>query len=418
MTPEKAARQAANLLMLAYKATSPDDLGRPAPTLSFSVRLALSERRYMLTRDALDAIRKAARKLVPLIDFYPLTKVADHLATFVVEEKDAGTPLPQVHDRLKSSILGFLQQFTAQGEWEVVHVVRGIDLEGGRFTVGPCSVYLMDDEQFALWGRRNATGRYDPPGNARMLQDWCSQEAPLRGQSVAAVRVRAVDDAHARAKGKNRIEEVVNALRYAQLTLGFLDWPFAEIGLCNRGWQHDHSIVLRLDKPAFSTNWTGGGSAGNSYSMSRQAPGWDGLVRLVSLDLSQRSELQLRLTAALEWVGQAALAPSIPLRLVALVTALEALLIEESESLGKKTKLARRISTIVGQSPEEVGQTAKDAEELYEVRSECVHAGLVDVEAEEVANGVRLLGKTVEALGRPPFEQCASLADLVKVIEP
>jgi hypothetical protein len=128
--------------------------------------------------------------------------------------------------------------------------------------------------------------------------------------------------------------------------------------------------------------------------------------------------LQLRLTAALEWVGQAALAPSGPLRLVALVTALEALLIEESESLGKERKLAGRISAIVGHSPEAVGQAAKDPEALYEVRSECVHAGLVDVEAEEVATGVRLLGKTVEALVRPPFEQCASLADLLKLIEP
>jgi hypothetical protein len=231
----------------------------------------------MLPQDALDVIRKAARKLVPLIDFYPLTKVADHLATFVVEEKDARTPVPQVHKGLKSSILGFLQHFAAQGEWEVLHVVRGIDLEGGRFMVGPCSLYLMDDEQFTLWGRRYATGRYDPPGDARMLQSWWSQDAPLRGKSVAAVRVRAVDGEHARAKGKNRIEEVVNALRYAQLTLGFLDWPVAEIGLSNRGWQHDHSIVIRLDKPAFSTNWTGGGHQGNSCSLSRQAPGWDGL---------------------------------------------------------------------------------------------------------------------------------------------
>src|SRR5437016_2399540 len=109
-------------------------------------------------------------------------------------------------------------------------------------------------------------------------------------------------------------------------------------------------------------------------SISRQAPGWTGLEQLVRLDLSARNELQLRLTTALEWIGQAALAPSHPIRLVALVTALEALLIEESESAGKKTKLANRVSRLIADSDSEMPGLIKEIEELYKTRSECVHA--------------------------------------------
>src|SRR5207253_7943465 len=43
--------------------------------------------------------------------------------------------------------------------WEAVFAIRGIDPNAGSFQIGPCSFYLMDDGQFALWGRRFSSGR-------------------------------------------------------------------------------------------------------------------------------------------------------------------------------------------------------------------------------------------------------------------
>lgn len=417
MTPEKAAKQAANLLMFAFKDAILDSPSLAVGSAAHSVRLGPSGQRFVLRAEGLEALSKAARQLVPLLDTYPLEKVIDHLAAYVVEEKDVDTPLPQVHDRLRGRILQFLQGLASQGEWEVVYAVRCVDLSGGPFTIGPCSFYTMDDHQFRLWGQRFAAGLYAPPDDAPLLSTWFQHESALLDQVVASAKVRATDHEHARAKGRKRIEEILNVLRYGQIVIDFPSRYVPEIGLWAQQWQHDHSIVIRLDKPGFSTNQSLGGAIGIQLSICRHAPGWNGLARLVSLELSARSELQLRMTTALEWIGQAAAAPSSPIRLVALVTALEALLIERSESLGKKFKLANRVSKLVGQTQAEQQTLAKEVEELYETRSECVHAGLVDVEKDELRKAVQVIAKTVDALHHVPYSTIASLNDLLKMVE-
>jgi hypothetical protein len=300
MTPEKGAKLAANLLILAFKDITLDDGSISVAREPHDVRLGPSEQPYLLRLGCQTAIRKAARKLGPLLDFYPLEKCIDRLATFVVEVKDAGTPLADAHDRIRVRVLQFLQTLATQGEWEVLYAVRGTNPSECPFTLGPCQYYLMDDRQFELWGRRMAIGRYNPPNNAPIFQSWFQQEAVLRGQVVATVRVRATDREHARAKGRNRIEEVLNLLRYGQLVIGFTEKPYPEVGLSVQQWWEDHSIVVQLDRPNFGTRKTGVGQQGTLLSTCREAPGWIGLDQLVRLDLSARSELQLRMTTALE----------------------------------------------------------------------------------------------------------------------
>jgi len=415
MSPEKAAKQAANWLMLAFKSIVPDNYTVGAGHF----RKGPSGQSFLLKSESLEPFSSAARKLVPLIDYYPLEKCIDHLTNYVVEEKDAGTPLPRVHEHLRQKVLQFLQSFASQGEWEVVYAVRGVNCSEGPFTLGQCRFYLMDDHQFALWGRRFATGRYNPPANAPLFQSWVQHEAALRGQPVAVARVRATDQDHARAKGRSRIEEVINLLRYAQIAIGFGFGTFPEVGLRNQYELDDHSIVIRVDQPSCATNKSGGSGVGLPLSILRQAPAWNELERLIRLDLSARNELQLRLATALEWIGQAALAPSASIRLVAFVTALEALLIEESESAGKKTKLARRVSKLIAESDADAQGRVKEMEELYKARSECIHAGLVDVEKAELEKAVRFITKTVEALlTRAPYSTANALEDILAQIDP
>lgn len=348
-----------------------------------------------------------------------MERCIDHLTNYVVEEKDAGTPLPQLHERLRQKVLQFLQSFASQGEWEVLYAVKGVNSSEGAFTLGQCSFYLMDDNQFALWGRHFATGRYTPPANAPLFQSWVQHEAALRGHIVAVARVRATDQDHARVKGCSRIEEVINLLRYAQITTGIGFGTFPEVGLRNQNEMDDHSVVIRLDQPSCATNKSGGGAVGLPLSILRHAPAWNEFEKLIRLDLSARTELQLRLTTALEWIGQAALAPSSSIRLVALVTALEALLIEESESAGKKTMLARRVSKLTTDSDADAQERVKEMEELYKARSECIHAGLVDVEKAAIEKAVRLVIKTVESLlTRAPYSTANALVGILAQIDP
>jgi hypothetical protein len=95
------------------------------------------------------------------------------------------------------------------------------------------------------------------------------------------------------------------------------------------------------------------------------------------------------------------------------------MLIEESESLGKKSKLANRLSKLVARSQAEEDAVAQEVEELYEVRSECIHAGLVNIEKEELTGAIKLIAKTVDALlNRAPFCTMISLETVLKQVEP
>lgn len=110
--------------------------------------------------------------------------------------------------------------------------------------------------------------------------------------------------------------------------------------------------------------------------------------------------------------------PSTSIRLVALVTALEALLIDESESAGKKTKLAKRISGLLAQTDEEKSSLVYDVEELYRNRSECVHGGGIEVEAAELTRAIRLLARTIEVIvSKPPYCTATTLREILDRID-
>lgn len=419
MSPEKTAKQVANLLMMVFKEAA---VGSPTESEMLAAHghhRAPSGQSYLLKAASYDALNRAAAKMAALMDGYPVKPCIGHLTEIAVAEKDSGTSLAQAHERMRAKVLDFLRGFENQGQWEAVFAIRGIDPNPGPFQIGPCSFYLMDDEQFALWGRRFSSGRYDPPPGAPLFQAWVRDEAPMRGQFVAAARVRAINHEHARMKGRNRIEEAINLLRYGQLVIGFPEGNFPEIGFWIRQWQHDHSFVVQIDRPNFGTQRLLGGPEGNWYSESKRAPGWAGLEQIILLDRSARSEMQQRFTTALEWVGQAALAPSTSIRLVAIVTGLEALLIDESESAGKKTKLAKRVSGLVAQTDQEKPGLAEEVEELYRDRSGCVHGGEIEVEPAKVRKAVHLLARTVEAiLTKPPYSTAATLREILDRVDP
>lgn len=419
MSPEKTAKWVTNQLMIVFKeadTTSPTDDERLG---AYGFCRAPSEKQYLLKADSYAALDRAAKKLAALTDGYPFEQCVSHLKDIAVGEKDKGTSLGEAHDRMRVKVVDFLRQFEKQGEWEVVFAVREIDANQGQFQIGPCSFYLMDDEQFTLWGQRFSSGQFDPLPGTPVYKPWRTDEAPMKGQVVAAARVRAVNHDHARAKGRNRIEEALNLLRYGQLVVGIPKDNFPEIGFWVRQWRHDHSFVVQIDRPNFGTHMVLGGPEGNCYSVSNKAPGWSGLEQIITLDRAVRTELHLRFTTALQWIGQAALAPANSIRLVALVTALEAMLIGESESTGKKTKLAKRISELVGGSAEEKERLALEVEELYRNRSECVHGGEIEVASSELTRAVRLLARTLEALvAKPPYCTATNLRAILDTIDP
>ena len=166
MNREQAVQKVATMLMSVFQNANVLQPNLEPRTFAHSVVTAPSGRRFLLEEGPLNMIRDAARKLAPYLDYYPLETCGNRLCDIVVAEKDAGTAIQQAQAELNDKILQFLDNFENQGEWEILYAVRGIDPSETNFTVGTCNFFLMDDEQFALWGRRYSSGTYTPPDDA------------------------------------------------------------------------------------------------------------------------------------------------------------------------------------------------------------------------------------------------------------
>ena len=414
MSPEKAARLVSNQLMGVFRELNQFDTSEDLGFDAHSIRISPLEDRYLFRLKQLDAIDRAARKLVPFIDSYPIEDCVSMLSDFLLEEKDARSLLAEVHSNLQKRILNFISTFDSQGEWEVAQACRGIDIDRVDGPVGPCEFYEMDKERFRLWGQRYSSGNYNPPVTTNVCHSWPQGEQAMMGQVVGVVRVNATTQKHALAKASFRLQETIDLLRYAQLTVEYPTNPFPEIGVGGPRWHNHHSFAMRVDAPGFASNKAMGGAVGCSVLSCRQAPAWTTLEDILKLGPSERSEMQIRAVTALQWIGQAALAPSSSSHIVALVTALEALLIDVSESAGKRRKLSNRVARLTTNSANDFQVVSTKTDELYRLRSECVHAGLNEVEKAECANAIRTIARTFETLfAKVPFSAEATLAGVL-----
>jgi hypothetical protein len=209
----------------------------------------------------------------------------------------------------------------------------------------------------------------------------------LRGQAVAVAQVRASDNEHARCEGHRLIEEAMDLLRYGQITVGWPPEPVPEFGLAAMaayGYVQSHSLCVRLDKFDMCTNKSVSSGDGALIDHCKRAPAWMLLEKLLQIAPNARTEMQRRIMLGLTWVGQATLAQSNPVRLVALMTALETMLIEESETLGKRTKLAERVAKFPKMIDVNRQVSHAEMDQLYRIRSGCLHAGRAEVAEPDV----------------------------------
>jgi hypothetical protein len=143
------------------------------------------------------------------------------------------------------------------------------------------------------------------------------------------------------------------------------------------------------------------------------APGWQQLEVILQKPRPTRSELENKITTVLLWFGNAALASADAVRLVSLVTALEALLLLTGTNMGKRNNLIKRTAALL--PPE----TAESVDEIYSVRSNCVHDGHHIVERHVMAAA---RGVTSECVGKlvteTRFANCKTLRDVLDIIDP
>lgn len=408
----------ARALMSGYRMIEPYDESKSYDVwVRHGIWRSPADERYHAGPEVFDSVERATKLFSGVFVDYPIDSLAKKVQDVLLGVKDHAAPLQNAQERLASGIQQLASELSALGDWEVVGAVTGIDMSEGSFAVGQCQVFQMDEVTFQLWGKRYATGLYNPPETAPILANWYHDEQALIDQSVASIRIKAADSDHARWLAKVRLEESLNLLRYAQAaTVGF-DWPFPEIGL-HVGRSHSHELSIRLDDRDFSTSKTLGGPIGTRFSLNNRAPGWAELDTILKKDRLGRSEMEDRLVRCLEWFGNAALAKADTVRLVSLATALEALLILRGESRGKKKKLRERTAWILGTTRQERDALDTDVDRFYSRRSECVHGGETQVERENLEKYTSLVTRCLGAIVvNRSFRSAKSLQGIVDWVD-
>ncbi len=423
MTPERASKNAANHLILAYKELQTSDEVRDHDSSEpYYSRRALSGRFFVLNAVCLNAVQNASLKLRDVIGTYPRENARDTILDIVIAVRDKETPLAKAHQELRQEVRRWLDEISHHGEWEVLHAVRGVQTYKEPFKIGHCTFFRMDEQTFYLWGRRFATGKYDPPSDAPLHRSWIDQDSALVGQAIALAGVRAYDSAHARSEGRRIINESLDLLRYGQVTVGWPPEPVPEFGLAAlaaHGYVQTQAICVRRDKPAMTSNKSIGAGDGAAITYCQGAPAWQEIEHILLLEPQKRSEMQRRVMLALSWVGQAALASSMPVRLVAFTTAMETLLIEDSECVGKKKKLSVRVPAFPQMKLANQHVDSDAVIKLYGLRSDCLHAGQMEVESEDVGLASLAVAQCFSGLlGQPEYAACLTIGELLAKISP
>jgi hypothetical protein len=102
-----------------------------------------------------------------------------------------------------------------------------------------------------------------------------------------------------------------------------------------------------------------------------------------------------------------------------LVTALEVLLMGPSESLGKRSKVSKRVARVVSAVRPDANGVEEKADELYRLRSECLHEGLTQIEETEVNTAYDFVAAVIQAyMTKEPYCKCPDLAAVLCAIEP
>ena len=241
----------------------------------------------------------------------------------------------------------------------------------------------------------------------------------MQDQAVATIRVRASDEHHAASEANIRIQESLDLMCYGQLTFPEKGQPSPALGPGPRLSEliyPNHHMTLREDKPQMNQSYSIASASGAVSDHCRMAPCWDELVKLLFVEVSSRSELQLRVFRAMRWIGLAANSASYAVAVVAVVTGIESLLLRPHETFGKRKYLMNRISQF-SQTPNTRRHFgANEVDELYTLRCECVHGGRLNVTEQQKNLAIFTMSQCFNGLLTDSrFKFCSTLDDVVAI---
>jgi len=363
-----------------------------------------------------------ATKCSAWLDQYPFREFEQFLKTAVGDAKQASLNDAETSAVFRTKMEEFFKRIADAPEWEVLRGVFGFSASQRPFNLGPCRFFIMDHAELYRWGQRRASGRFDPPPDITprafaLPGAQTGLDEQLLDNWVASLRVRAIDANHAIAKSMYRLEEVLNVLRHGAF-LSSIPQHCVRAGLGNPQFWNDLCACVRIDQPGGFQDSAGHGAEGLTISTCGQlCHAWEPLHKVLSKEGTDRTSLETSVMTALEWVGQAAAAPLRSVRVVSLMTALEVLVLDESDTSGKRSKLSRRVARIAQRLRPGTQGIQETADRLYQVRSECLHEGATQVEDDDIRLAYNHVDAVITAfLTTDPFCGCESVRAVLAAI--
>ena len=414
MPPAKIIKKIVGRLMAAFHECTPYDPN--ASVLSAMMFHGTSSNQFELPDSWRFAFKEMAAKCSVWLDQYPLQKFEQFLETIVADAKEAAGTDADTSIFISGTVEGFFKELAGSHEWEVLKAVFGIDARQAPFSLGPCRFFIMDGAEVRRWGQRRARACYDPPADTRPFSGNLGLGGSLLGNWVSCLRVRAIDGSHATAKATYRLEEVLNVLRHGFFSFG-ISQQCVRAGLGHPAYWNHQSMCVRVFPPGGFQDSAGEGANGLNLQYCAFSGAWVPLQTLITKEASARTGLEVTVLTALEWVGNAAAATLGAVRLVSLVTALEVLVIVEGETMGKRVKLAKRVSQIVPMVQPNALRVKETADWLYHVRSECLHEGASQVDDDDIKAAYGFVDAIITAfLTKEPFCKCQNLEKVLDIL--
>jgi hypothetical protein len=311
ITPHKTARLAASCLMPAFKLTKDvQSLPPDWPDIGSAFTTVGKERRmYALHPESSKHVRKAARRVKKAVGTYPSDELSKKLRELLALAVNDDVSVSMAHQRLSNDVLSLISTLTNYVEWEVVHCVRGISVDGMPFSCGRTDFKHVDAGLLRLWAQRYSAGLFTPQPNTPINRTFLKDFEWLSGQIVASVRVAAADNAHANTEAEATVEESLNLLRYGQLLIGWPPHPAPEAGaafLGQRAITKQFALQMPLAGPLYSYGEVAQ-SEGAALRYCKIAPAWHELDRLLQVPKTVEQNCKLGLqtccpgSARLRW---------------------------------------------------------------------------------------------------------------------
>ena len=184
MTPETAARLAANNLIQAFKRLRLVDRSANSDSLGlYNSRRAPSERWFQLDVDCIDSIEKALLKLGDTVGTYPREKLFEAITDIVIAVRDTETPVQRAHEGLAQGVLELLARSGCLHGGETNVCIA--DTQLASMAVAQCFCGILDDPKLksirtlselltSIGGKNREEVVKQPPAkplNARVLGD-------------------------------------------------------------------------------------------------------------------------------------------------------------------------------------------------------------------------------------------------------